>query len=95
MTSLIMASVSPFTRVPWQLLTSAVAFPAIGWFGMWLALTAKKPHYAAGLTILFVIGLPAFAFCVPTLVIDLVLLFVCRAKLAPDFRLIRASRAIA
>jgi hypothetical protein len=31
---------------------------AIGWFGMWLALTVRKPGLAPGLTILLVLILP-------------------------------------
>jgi ABC-type transport system involved in multi-copper enzyme maturation permease subunit len=75
--------------VPLQLLKAAGDFLAIGWFGMWLALTAKKPQAATGLTILFVIVLPAVAICVPTIVIDLVLILVFRGKLRREFELIR------
>jgi len=78
--------------VPLQLLKSAGDFLAVGWFGMWLALTAKKPQAATGLTILFVIVLPAVAFCVPTIVIDIVLILVFRRKLREDFDVIRAGR---
>lgn len=67
--------------VPWELLKSLADFFAIGWFGMWLALTGKRPQSAAGLTILFVIILPAAALCVPSCVIDLVLILVYRGKL--------------
>jgi ABC-type transport system involved in multi-copper enzyme maturation permease subunit len=67
--------------VPWELLKSVADFFAIGWVGMWLALTGKRPQSAAGLTILFVILLPAAALCVPSCVIDLVLILVYRGKL--------------
>lgn len=56
-------------------------FFAAGWFGMWLALNGKKPEMAAGLTILFVLILPLFAFCIPTFVIDIVFIVTAREKL--------------
>jgi ABC-type transport system involved in multi-copper enzyme maturation permease subunit len=59
---------------------------ALGWFGMWLALTCKKPEMAAGLAILFVLILPMLAFCVPTLAIDVVFIIVARSKLQQEFR---------
>jgi ABC-type transport system involved in multi-copper enzyme maturation permease subunit len=79
--------------VPWQLCRVAADFLAICWFGMWLALTTKRPQSAAGLTILFAIVLPAVAFCVPTFVVDIVLIVICREKLRRDFRLVRHSLA--
>jgi len=85
--------VTSLFTVPMQLLKAAGAFLAIGWFGMWLALTAKRPQSAAGLTILFVIVLPAVAICVPTVAIDLVLILVFRGKLRQDFDAIRAGRS--
>ena len=36
---------------------------ALGWFGMWLALTLKKPGLAPGLTILLVLVLPSWLCC--------------------------------
>jgi ABC-type transport system involved in multi-copper enzyme maturation permease subunit len=75
-----------FFGVPWQVATSIADFFAIGWFGMWLALTAKKPQFAAGLTILFLLILPSVAFCVPTFVIDIIFIVVCMSKLGRDFR---------
>jgi hypothetical protein len=39
-----------------------------------------------GLTILFVLVLPVFAFCVPTFAIDIVFIVVARSKLQRDFR---------
>jgi ABC-type transport system involved in multi-copper enzyme maturation permease subunit len=47
-------------------------FFALGWAGMWLALTVKRPEMATGLTILFVMLLPSVAFCVPTLITDVI-----------------------
>jgi ABC-type transport system involved in multi-copper enzyme maturation permease subunit len=70
----------------WQIGKSIADFFAVGWFGMWLALTCKKPEAAAGLTILFVLLLPTVAFCVPTLAIDAVLIMFARSRLLREFR---------
>jgi ABC-type transport system involved in multi-copper enzyme maturation permease subunit len=69
----------------YQIGRSVADFFAVGWFGMWLALTCKKPEMAAALTILFVLILPMIAFCVPTIAIDVVLIVVARAKLLQQF----------
>jgi hypothetical protein len=62
-------------------LFSALDFFAIGWIGMWLALSMRKPAFASAMTILIVVvlpvvGLPLFFFCYWPLVIaaDLVLI---------------------
>jgi hypothetical protein len=70
----------------YQIGKSVADFFALGWFGMWLALTCKKPEMAAGLTILFVLILPIIAFCVPTIAIDLVFILFARSKLQQQFR---------
>jgi hypothetical protein len=70
----------------WQIGRSVADFFAVGWFGMWLALKGKKPEMAAGLTILFVLVLPLFAFCIPTAAIDVVFIVVARSKLLQEFR---------
>jgi hypothetical protein len=69
----------------YQIGRSVADFFALGWFGMWLALTCKKPEMAAGLTILFVLILPIIAFCVPTIAIDLVFILFARSKLQQQF----------
>ncbi len=61
-------------------------FFAVGWFGMWLALTLQKPGAASGLTILYVLILPTVLFCVPTLATDAVFITVGYSKLRQDFR---------
>jgi hypothetical protein len=71
--------------------TAIVDFFAIGWFGIWLSLTGKKPQSAAGLTILFVILLPSFV-CVPTLLTNVVFILVCKSKLARNFRHLASAR---
>jgi hypothetical protein len=65
---------------------SVTDFFAIGWLGMWLALTLRKPGSATGLTILFVMVLPPVLFCIPTVLIDAVLIAVSYSKLQQDFR---------
>jgi ABC-type transport system involved in multi-copper enzyme maturation permease subunit len=67
---------------------------AIGWFGMWLALSLQRPNMAAGLTILCVLILPMIAFCVPALAIDAIFIVVGSSKLSEDFRLRQAQWAI-
>ncbi len=69
-------------------------FFAIGWFGMWLALSLQRPNLAAGLTILCVVILPMIAFCVPALAIDAIFIVVGSTKLSEDFRLRQAQWAI-
>jgi ABC-type transport system involved in multi-copper enzyme maturation permease subunit len=71
---------------------SVADFFALGWFGMWLALTLQRPAMATGLTILYVLILPTIAFCVPTLAIDAVFIVIGSGKLSQDFRLRDATR---
>jgi len=59
---------------------------ALGWMGMWLALSLKKPNLAAPLTILYVLVLPRFAFCVPDIIIDIFFIIWARKKLQKDLR---------
>jgi ABC-type transport system involved in multi-copper enzyme maturation permease subunit len=77
---------SPALLIFNQIANSIADFFAVGWFGMWLALSLKKPATATGLTILYVLVLPALAFCVPTLAIDVVFIVVGYSKLQQDFR---------
>jgi hypothetical protein len=66
-------------------------FFAIGWFGMWLALSMQRPNMATGLTILAVMILPMIAFCVPTLASDAIFITIGWVKLSEDFRLRQAQ----
>lgn len=61
-------------------------FYAIGWFGMWLALSMRRPNMATGLTILFVVILPTIAYCLPSIIIDAIFILVGWIKLSEDFR---------
>jgi ABC-type transport system involved in multi-copper enzyme maturation permease subunit len=69
-----------------QIANSIADFFAVGWFGMWLAFSLQKPGTATGLTILYVLILPAVAFCIPTLATDAVFIVVGYSKLQQDFR---------
>jgi ABC-type transport system involved in multi-copper enzyme maturation permease subunit len=65
---------------------------AAGWVGMLVGLTAKKPSQAPGLTVLYTVALPAFAFCVPDLVVSVPLLFWARDKLRRELRALSSPR---
>jgi ABC-type transport system involved in multi-copper enzyme maturation permease subunit len=69
-----------------QIANSVADFFAVGWFGMWLALSWQKPGAATGLAILFVLVLPIVLFCIPTLATDAVFIIVGYSKLQQDFR---------
>ncbi len=58
---------------------------AIGWFGMWLALTTKRPALAPALTILFVLVLPSCLYRLD-LVVDMLFISWGTTKLQQDFR---------
>jgi hypothetical protein len=66
-------------------------FFAIGWFGMWLALSMQRPNMATGLTILSVVILPMIAFCIPTLASDAIFIAIGWVKMSEDFRLRQAQ----
>jgi len=66
-------------------------FVALGWFGAWLALTMRKPRQAAGLTLLCVLVLPSFLFCIPRLLTDLAFFAWARQKLRQDLRSVCAD----
>ncbi len=65
---------------------------AAGWVGMLVGLTAKKPSQAPGLTVLYTVALPAFAFCVPDLVVSVPLIFWARDKLRRELRALSTPR---
>jgi len=71
------------------LLVEGLDFVALGWLGMWLALTMRKPQLAAGATILYVLLLPGLVTCYAVFigfVLDLVLIAVFASKLRADLR---------
>jgi hypothetical protein len=64
----------------------AADFCAVYWFGMRLALTAKKPQMAAPLTILFVLILPFLILCTLDFIADFVLISWGVSTFHQDFR---------
>jgi ABC-type transport system involved in multi-copper enzyme maturation permease subunit len=74
-------------QILYKMATFVADIFAIGFVGMWLGLSAKKPNLASAMTILLVLILPRFAFCVPDLLIDLVFIQWARLKLLDNFRL--------
>ncbi len=74
-----------------HLVGSALDFIALGWFGMSLALSSKRPGAAAGLTILLVLVLPMLVYCVPNLIFNIFFIATGSAKLAHTFRQLAAG----
>jgi ABC-type transport system involved in multi-copper enzyme maturation permease subunit len=65
---------------------------ALMWFGMWLALTMKKPNFAAPLTILLVLVVPSFLSC-GDLAADIFFILWGSIKLQQDLRGIVARQS--
>ena len=64
-------------------------FIALGYVGMWLALTMRKPHLASGATILFILLLPFITLSCAAFVgfiLDVILIAVFSSKLNTDLR---------
>jgi ABC-type transport system involved in multi-copper enzyme maturation permease subunit len=61
-------------------------FFAVGWVGMWLALSMKKHALAGAMTILVALVLPEILLCVPDFILALLLLAWARTRLITDFR---------
>jgi ABC-type transport system involved in multi-copper enzyme maturation permease subunit len=67
---------------------------AVGWFGMWLGLSVKKPNLAPAYNVLFVLILPSpFYFCAIDLVLDFILIIWSVTRLHEDFRFVMARRS--
>lgn len=62
------------------------AFFAVGWVGMWLALSMRRPALAGGMTIVFVLVLAEILICIPGFVISLLFIAWARTRLITDFR---------
>ena len=65
---------------------------ALGWFGMWLGLSTKKPQFATAWTIFFVLILPA-PFMIADIVIDFIFIVWGATALQQDFRLVLARHS--
>lgn len=59
---------------------------ALGWVGMWLAVSMKRPGLATGLTILLVLAFPTVLFCVPDALIAVGFIAWGSVKLQTDLR---------
>jgi hypothetical protein len=67
---------------------------AAGWVGMWVGLTINRLHLAGGLSILYVVVLPSIFFCVPDVIIALVLILLARNALTTNLRRKLANAAL-
>lgn len=79
------------------LAVEALDFLALGWLGMWLSLTMRRPQLAAGATILYVLILPGVTTCYAIFVgfiLDIILIAVFASKLHADFRLTLMNRPL-
>jgi ABC-type transport system involved in cytochrome c biogenesis permease component len=84
------SSLGAFLIILFVTIGNLLDFFAIGWFGMWLALSIKRPQWAAGLTLLFVVILPMTPFfcCMPlSPITSLIFSIIGYVKLSEDFRL--------
>ena len=61
-------------------------FIALGWVGMWYAVSLKTPALAPGLTVLVVLLLPSALFCVPAFVVNVLFVVWARERLFRGFR---------
>lgn len=61
---------------------------AIVWFGRYLSLKNRNPSLAFAFTVLFVLILPSFAFCIPDVVVDVVLILIGSTIRQRDLRLL-------
>jgi hypothetical protein len=66
----------------YQILTQSLDFLAIGWCGIWIALTLRKPARAVWITILATMLLPLTLFCVPNIAIDLLALAIAQNRIS-------------
>lgn len=76
---------SPVSGI-YQLVRWVTDMLALGWMGMWLGLSAKKPGLAGIMNFLFVMVLPNLIFCVPDVFVDLFFIFWARDRLMSQFR---------
>jgi len=65
---------------------------AIAWLGMLVGLTSTKLNLAPGRTLLYGVVLPAFALCVPRILIDIPLILWARDKLHRELRALICQR---
>jgi hypothetical protein len=76
----------------YQMIRFVVDLVAISWVGMWMGLTRKKPAQAFANTLLVGWLIPTLIFCIPNVLIDLVLINWAKPKLYRDFRKMATER---
>jgi hypothetical protein len=77
--------------VGWGIFSLAADILAIGWLGMWLSVSLRKPHLAAGMTILLAVFLPVL-FCGLSVFLDLLFFLWSYAHLQTDLRVRLAAQ---
>jgi hypothetical protein len=65
---------------------------ALAWVGMWMGLSQPRAIQAFAKTLVFVVVIPAFIFCLPNLLFDLFWIAWARRKLEGQFRAAAAGR---
>ena len=65
----------------------------VGWMGMWLAFSSKRPNLATGATILYVLVFPSLVLCIPDWLPDLYLICWARNQLLLNFRVLAANQS--
>lgn len=87
--------------IGWHSISVVADILAVCWFGMWVALSTKKPSQAVARTILFVLVLPGLAFCEVfpplsfcslSILADLFFILWGSSKLQQDFRWLLANQ---
>jgi ABC-type transport system involved in multi-copper enzyme maturation permease subunit len=76
------------------MLTFLADVVAIGWMGMLIGLTTRKPHLAAGYTLLFMVVLPSVVLSF-RLLIDIPVIFWARDRLQRELRSLVSQRYVA
>lgn len=71
---------------------SSLGFFAIGWVGMWMALTSRSPGRAFFKTIMIGLVLPHFLVCIPTILTQIVLLILAYKRVHLNFQRFIANR---
>jgi hypothetical protein len=76
----------------YEVIKIGVDFLAIGWTGMLMGMTQKKPAQAFIQTLFLTVLLPILLFCVPNLLIDWVLINWAKTRLRREFRKLASER---
>ncbi|MBI2946160.1 MAG: ABC transporter permease subunit [Verrucomicrobia bacterium] len=66
---------------------------AVAWLGMLMGMTQKSPFHALTRTLFFGVLIPFLLFCIPNVLIDLVIIQIARPRLRRDLRRLASERA--